>query len=372
MTNAVYAGSFDPPTKSHEWVIYKGAELFNNMTVAVGVDPQKRPAFSVEERVDMLRKITRDINGINVGSYENTRLVDYAGEAGAKYILRGLREDEDFLNESPSTSGLCLALNRLNLVFLMPPPDVAEISSSTVKGLVGPKGWENVIEPYLHRHVYQKMLQRFGGYAERFGTAWQSIGTNDDPGRAYKMVADLYSNPKREYHNLVHIAHSLQELDGVRDLAQNPRNVEMALWFHDAVYEELGKFNEEGSAGLARRTLKNAGVPRHCIDDISRLVLATKHDKPYRDNDARLIMDIDLASLGKPWQQFNDYGDDIRHEYPSIDDAKFIMGRKAFFWQMLERQNIYSTPFFREKYERQARKNMSAWIEGNEGRFLEE
>ncbi len=154
----VYAGSFDPPTQGHMFMIEKGAELFDHLIVAVGINPNKRCTFTVAERLEMLRQCIGDYDNVEVDSFEGQFLARYAQGRGAGYILRGIRSEEDYrfehtmrnVNEDLA-AGVCT-------VFLIPPREICEVSSSFVKGLVGYEGWEEVIKPYVPAPVYKKLL----------------------------------------------------------------------------------------------------------------------------------------------------------------------------------------------------------------------
>jgi pantetheine-phosphate adenylyltransferase len=93
---AVYAGSFDPVTNGHLWMIREAVELFDELIVAVGVNPEKHCTFSVDERVDMLRAVTRGFSKLRVDVFENQFLVNYAQSIGANYIIRGIRTASDY------------------------------------------------------------------------------------------------------------------------------------------------------------------------------------------------------------------------------------------------------------------------------------
>src|SRR5687768_3215313 len=88
---AVYAGSFDPITNGHMYMIGEGAKLFDELVVAIGINPDKRYTFTLEERLDFLRKCTGRIKNVRLDNFTNMFLVDYARKIGASYILRGIR-----------------------------------------------------------------------------------------------------------------------------------------------------------------------------------------------------------------------------------------------------------------------------------------
>ncbi|GGY07478.1 phosphopantetheine adenylyltransferase [Paludibacterium paludis] len=166
MKRAVYAGSFDPVTNGHLWMIREAVELFDELVVAVGVNPDKRCTFSVDERVELLRAVTRGFNKLKVDVFENQFLVNYAQSTGANYIVRGIRTASDYEYERTMRYINSDLQGDITTIFLMPPREYAEVSSTMVKGMVGPRGWEQVIRQYVPEPVYRKlvaMYQESGG-----------------------------------------------------------------------------------------------------------------------------------------------------------------------------------------------------------------
>src|SRR5678815_606817 len=92
----VYAGSFDPITNGHLWMVEQGAGLFDELIVAIGANPEKTSTFSLEERLQMVMEVTRQLPQVHVRSFENQFLVHYAHSIGAQYILRGIRNEGDY------------------------------------------------------------------------------------------------------------------------------------------------------------------------------------------------------------------------------------------------------------------------------------
>jgi pantetheine-phosphate adenylyltransferase len=157
--SGVYAGSFDPLTVGHLWMIEQGARLFDRLTVAVGVNPEKKYTFPSEDRLVMLRDSTKQFSNVSVASFSNRYLIHYAQLIGATHILRGIRTESDYEFERTMrningdlAAGICT-------VFLMPPRGIAEVSSSMVKGLIGPIGWQKIIRKYVPDAVYKRLLE---------------------------------------------------------------------------------------------------------------------------------------------------------------------------------------------------------------------
>lgn len=158
---AVYAGSFDPPTNGHLWMIQEAQQLFDELIVAIGVNPEKKSNYTVPERCAMLQDITHEFSNVCVASFENEFLVNYANKMGAKFIVRGIRSASDYEYERAVRHINADLQPEIQTVFLMPPREIAEISSTMVKGLVGPSGWRDIVERYVPQAVYQKILQDF-------------------------------------------------------------------------------------------------------------------------------------------------------------------------------------------------------------------
>lgn len=158
---AVYAGSFDPPTNGHLWMIAEAQQLFDELIVAIGINPEKKNTYSVAERQAMLEAITAPFANVKVAAFENEFLVNYANKINAQFIVRGIRSASDYEYERAIRYINADLQPEIQTVFLMPPREIAEISSTMVKGLVGPNGWRNVVERYVPAAVYVKMLEDF-------------------------------------------------------------------------------------------------------------------------------------------------------------------------------------------------------------------
>jgi len=167
-----------------------------------------------------------------------------------------------------------------------------------------------------------------------------------------------YAEPQRKYHTRQHLEECLALFDEVGDLAAHPAEVEMALWFHDAIYDVKGSGNEERSADWAHETLLAAGVTRDVADRVRQLVLVTKHDGVPGSVDEQVLVDIDLAILGAERPRFDEYERQIRDEYSYVPGFLFRRKRKQILKTFLDRQVLYSTPALRERLDARARENL--------------
>jgi pantetheine-phosphate adenylyltransferase len=158
---AVYAGSFDPPTLGHLWVIRQAAMIFDQLVVAIGVNAQKRSRFSVDERMEMLRESVSHLSNVDVAFFPNVFLVHFAESIGAKYIVRGLRNSADFASELVMRNFNADQNPEITEWFVITPRELAEVSSSFVMGLVGNERWEEVVKPYLPHSVFSRVKEQF-------------------------------------------------------------------------------------------------------------------------------------------------------------------------------------------------------------------
>jgi pantetheine-phosphate adenylyltransferase len=162
MRTAVYAGSFDPPTNGHLWMIDRGLEMFDRLIVAIGSNPSKSYSFSVEERLELLRASTGPREGLEIAFFDNRYLVDYAKKMDAKFVLRGIRSPNDYEYERVMRHINADMAPDITTVFLMPPRDIAELSSSMIKSLTGPSGWEETVRRYVPAPVFSALAARGG------------------------------------------------------------------------------------------------------------------------------------------------------------------------------------------------------------------
>lgn len=160
MTKAIYAGSFDPITNGHLWVIDKAAAIFDELIVAVGDNPGKSYTFSLEERMNLLEETLIKHKNIKIDQFSGEFLVNYALNQDACFIVRGIRNNQDYEFEKTLryvNSDVC---STIDTVFLIPPRDYAEVSSSLVKGFVGTKGWQSIVAKYVPEIVLNKLINK--------------------------------------------------------------------------------------------------------------------------------------------------------------------------------------------------------------------
>ena len=131
-TLAVYPGSFDPLTNGHVDIILRGARLFDRIIVAILVNAEKSPLFSIEERVDIARSVFKDHASVEVDTFDGL-LVDYVERRQAQVIVRGLRAVSDFEFEFQMALMNQRLNSRIETVFMMPAEQYTYISSRLIK-----------------------------------------------------------------------------------------------------------------------------------------------------------------------------------------------------------------------------------------------
>ncbi len=146
--------------------------------------------------------------------------------------------------------------------------------------------------------------------------------------------------------------------DGAIDLAVNPGEVEIALWFHDAIYELKSKDNERRSADWAQRELAARGAAGDVLQRVDSLIMATCHNAAPTDPDQQLLVDIDLSILGSLPARFAEYDLQVKAEYSWVPRPLYRVKRKQVLQGFLNRPFIYNTRYFRQNFENLARANL--------------
>jgi predicted metal-dependent HD superfamily phosphohydrolase len=193
--------------------------------------------------------------------------------------------------------------------------------------------------------------------------------TSGDVSEAGRWLLDAYGVATRAYHNLDHLAHCLSEFDAARVQAAEPITAELAIWFHDSVYDPSRADNEARSSDWARGVLAFLGASPGQIAAVQVMVLATGHtDEAQRAagpqvTDIPLVTDIDLSILGQSPEVFDAYEQAIREEYRHVPDEGFRAARLGVLRRLLDRPRIFLTLPFRARYETRARENLGRSIE---------
>ncbi|MDK2855101.1 MAG: pantetheine-phosphate adenylyltransferase [Bacillota bacterium] len=156
MPIAVYPGSFDPVTNGHLDIISRAARIFDRVIVAVGRQANKKPLFSTEERVEMLRAVTADLPNVEVDSFDGL-LVRYVRRRGANIVVRGLRAISDFDYEFQLTLTTKKLDDGIETLFMMTSSEYSFLSSSIVKEVASYGGCiRDMVPPVVEAKLREK------------------------------------------------------------------------------------------------------------------------------------------------------------------------------------------------------------------------
>jgi predicted metal-dependent HD superfamily phosphohydrolase len=192
---------------------------------------------------------------------------------------------------------------------------------------------------------------------------WKRIGAQGDAQRWFAKIVRAYGEAHRFYHNAEHIAECLQELRDAKFLiGEHHDEIEMAVWLHDVVYDPTRHDNEPLSAQFGADLCHDAQLPVSFAKHLEELILATRHNATPRASQAQWMVDIDLSILGKPEDRFSRYERDVRKEYGFVPEEIFRSKRAEIMEAFLRRDRIFNHAFFVERYEKQARENLTASI----------
>ncbi|MBH8556026.1 hypothetical protein I8751_27525 [Nostocaceae cyanobacterium CENA357] len=180
----------------------------------------------------------------------------------------------------------------------------------------------------------------------------------------FAQLVEAYSTTGRYYHTLQHIHYVLNKIQTLQANTPNLPAVQLAAWFHDAIYDTRALDNEEKSAEYACKLMNNLEIPISYITTVNRLILNTKYHKATADDiDSHILLDADLAILAADSVDYQEYANAIRQEYAWVPETDYVMGRKQVLEKFLQRQYIYFTPLMFEVAEQSARANLQAEIQ---------
>ncbi|MGW5849274.1 HD domain-containing protein [Streptomyces sp. NPDC055254] len=182
-----------------------------------------------------------------------------------------------------------------------------------------------------------------------------------DPAPYAERLLTAWAEPQRRYHTTAHLADVLARIDVLAPHAADPAAVELAAWFHDAVYRPDRSENEERSAALAERALPELGIDAARTAEVARLVrLTVSHDPAPGDTNGEVLCDADLAVLAGAPQAYAAYAAAVRTEYGFVPDEAFRTGRAAVLRRLLDLPRLFRTPYGTAHWETPARANLAA------------
>lgn len=185
-----------------------------------------------------------------------------------------------------------------------------------------------------------------------------------DENVAMPLVTDLvehYDEPQRFYHNLGHIDALLQHFEPIQPQLNEPLAIELAIFYHDVIYDPKRSDNELQSANFFEKQL-TPYLPETLLNKVRGLILATQRHtfNDLENSDMAYFLDMDLAILGSPPTVYQAYAVAIRHEYHHIADKEYKQGRANVLTHFLQRPRLFFSDSFYVRFECQARINL-AW-----------
>jgi predicted metal-dependent HD superfamily phosphohydrolase len=199
---------------------------------------------------------------------------------------------------------------------------------------------------------------------------WRNLAARHRwPQTAAQAVLDellaAYRQPLRHYHNVGHVASLLRLLDENGHGVTDRTAVELAILFHDAIYDPTRHDNEQASADLAGERLGALGFGGKLIEKVKTYILATQHGQTASttgDADLTLLLDLDLSILGAASAEYRVYAQAIRHEYGHVTAELYRLGRRRVLEGFLARDRIYRTDRLHALWDARARANMAEEI----------
>lgn len=198
---------------------------------------------------------------------------------------------------------------------------------------------------------------------QQFEAYWQQFSNQLSLGETHSsallcLLINAYSEPQRYYHTVQHIVECLALFHQIKDQLEDPIAVELAIWFHDVIYDPQATDNEGKSAALMKQQcfqlFEIAKI--HKVDD---WIIATKKHLPATVQDLNYLLDIDLAILGSSKQRFAEYEQQIQQEYAWVEAEQYKLKRAAVLKYFLEMKPLYQTEYFRNLLEDNAKLNLA-------------
>lgn len=325
MEKILFAGSFDPLTNGHLYVIKEGLKIADSVTVLVSSNPSKKYTFSNDTRIKIIQDVIEEHNlqNVKIEVCDNEYVADWADRNGFTHIIRGIRNSVDFDQERLIQRANNETLGNIQTVFIMPPSDLESVSSSFVKGLIGPESWVFRVKDFVSKSTMNHICQKY------------IIDISDgifDNEVFYKSMFSDYAVENRYYHNIMHIADMLSiYANEYKDLVtSDTKSMVTSILLHDIIYQQkpdkygitgIGKSDEQCSYEYSRMFTK-VGIS-------TKLILATDY-KNFKDEYSELqqiLVDIDMSILGRNSSVYDLYAENIRKEYSQFTDESYKKGR---------------------------------------------
>ncbi|NRR33782.1 pantetheine-phosphate adenylyltransferase [Oxalobacteraceae bacterium] len=366
-----FSGTLDPITNGHMWVIGEARSIADEVLVFLSENAAKKPKFSAEERKSIIALSCAE------QGWDNVTVVivkgDYTARAakkhGADCLIRGIRTTADFDYENLIQQTNVDVLQGAKTIFVMPPRDLGSVSSSFVKALEGPIGWNWIMKKFVPGPAYHAWVLSW--LRKEWETLWDYAHA-DAPAIAHAdqwfvrlTGSTAYGGPARHYHNLDHLVHGLCEIRvWAANTGPDPRDVDIlkqAFWFHDAEYDHPSDgalTNEEASVQLWLGSHLS-----HDLADAAELIRATDHFQSgtVTHRLKETMLSVDLAILGQDDEVYQNYAAGIRKEYIHLPEVKYCKDRGGALGHLCrkaEAGELFGDPYFADQYNERAIDNM--------------
>ena len=197
-----------------------------------------------------------------------------------------------------------------------------------------------------------------GPLSQDLKETWLQIsGSSESSLSEFTSIERDYSSSNRYYHTLDHISSIIEQIEQLNLEPIEFKTITFAAFYHDIVYDTRSNDNESKSSHRARRFLSL--IEYTDIDLVCDLIISTIDHRPLRDNPLfELFLDADLSILGASPVKYREYAENIRREYAWVDEARYVTGRIDILSRFLNRDKLYFSNEFRNRFETQARKNL--------------
>ncbi len=375
-----FSGTLDPITNGHMWVIGEARSIADEVLVFLSENTAKKPKFTAEQRKSIIALSCAE------QGWDNVQVVivkgDYTARAakkhGADCLIRGIRTTADFDYENLIQQTNVDVLQGAKTIFVMPPRDLGSVSSSFVKALEGPIGWNWIMKKFVPGPAYHAWVLSW------LRTEWEALwdyAHADAPASAHAdewfvrlTGATAYGGPARHYHNLDHLVHGLCEIRAWAANTGAPQQevdiVKQAFWFHDAEYHQGGAETESNEEASARLWL-GCGLS-HDADDTALLIRVTDHFQEAQLSHPlkHVMLSVDLAILGQDEEVYQNYARGIRLEYGHLSEARYRSQRGGALLHMrrkAEAGELFGDAYFADQYNERAIENMTRELASLEG-----
>ncbi|USA54761.1 metal-dependent hydrolase [Acinetobacter sp. C32I] len=179
-----------------------------------------------------------------------------------------------------------------------------------------------------------------------------------EPQKVFNKLIAAYNEKQRAYHTVQHLYECLVLVDSIRADLNDAYSVELALWFHDVVYDPQAKNNELESAELFGRYFA-LDLSADMVEKIKRWIIATQKHEVTNELDLQFLLDIDLAILAASPARFAEYEQQIQKEYEWVDPDIYSIKRKEVLAHFYLTEPLYQTEYFQQNFEQRAKQNLN-------------